>query len=256
MWQEVKLKVVIQLCRKSFTSPKTWLHDFMLRASEKERMILAVVAWYLWTSRNGTRNGDPMRSPQSVATQALAYAEMIELHLFKPEASTRRDTSSAPRWSPPPEGSVFINTDAAIFSSSRQMGVGVVIRNHLGEFVAACSELLNEVTAPEIAEALAVRCALSLADDEGFGKVQVVSDCLSVIQRIDSTTIDWSPVGVIIQDIKSLAASFEAISFKHVRRQCNESAHILARLAESFISSTFRNFAPECIRKTLYYDLL
>lgn len=149
VWKEVKLKANIQLCRKSFTSPKTWLYEFMLRASENERMILAVVAWHLWISRNGTRNGDPMRSPQCVASQALAYAEMIELHLFKPEASTRRDTSfSAPRWSPPPEGSVFINTDAAIFSSSRQMGVGVVIRNHLGECVAACSELLNEVTTP------------------------------------------------------------------------------------------------------------
>jgi ribonuclease HI len=232
-------------------------NERMILASENERMILAVVAWHLWISRNGTRNGDPMRSPQCVASQALAYAEMIELHLFKPEASTRRDTSfSAPRWSPLPEGSVFINTDAAIFSSSRQMGVGVVIRNHLGECVAACSELLNEVTTPEITEVLAVRRALSLADGEGFGKVQVVSDCLSVIQRIESTTIDRSPVGVIIQDIKSLAFSFEAISFKHVRRHCNESAHILARLAESFISSTFRNFTPECIRKTLYYDLL
>jgi ribonuclease HI len=252
VWQEMKKTYGIQLCRKSFTSPKTWLHDFMLRASDKDRTILAVVVWHLWISRNDSRNGEVMRSPHSVAAQATAYAEMIELHIFKSDSSTRRDSSfSVPRWTPPPKGSVYINTDAAIFSTSRQMGVGVVIRNHLGECLAACSELIYEVTAPELAEALAVRRAVSLAGDEGFGKLQVVSDCLSVIQRINSTMVDRSSVGVIIQDIKSLASNFESISFSHVRRQCNESAHILARLAESFISSTFRNFAPDCIRQSL-----
>jgi ribonuclease HI len=220
-------------------------------------MILAVVAWQLWTSRNGIRNGEIMRSPRSVADQAKAYAEMIELHLFKSETVNRRDTtSSGPRWSPPPTGSVYINTDAAIFSSSRQMGVGVVIRNHHGECLAACSELISEVTAPELAEALAVRRAISLAGDEGFGRLQVVSDCLSVIQRINSTMTDRSIVGVVVQDIKHLADSFEEVSFTHVRRHCNESAHILARSAERFISSTFRNFAPDCIRQTLCNDLL
>jgi hypothetical protein len=41
----------------------------------------------------------------------------------------------------PSEGSVYINTAATIFYASRQMGVGVVIRNHLGKCLAACSEL-------------------------------------------------------------------------------------------------------------------
>jgi hypothetical protein len=101
-----------------------------------------------------------------------------------------------------------------------------------------------------------VRRAISLAGDEGFGRLQVVSDCLSVIQRINSTTTDRSIVGVVIQDIKHLADSFEEVSFTHVRRHCNESAHILARSAERFISSTFRNFGPDCIRQTLCNDLL
>jgi hypothetical protein len=79
---------------------------------------------------------------------------------------------------------VFINVDATIFSSSRQMGIGVVIRNHNGECLVACSELQDEVTALEIAKALAVRRALSLAGDEGFRKVMVVSHCLSVIYAL------------------------------------------------------------------------
>jgi hypothetical protein len=123
-----------------------------------------------------------MRSPRSAADQAKAYAEMIELHLFKSETANKRDTtSSAPPWSSPPTSSVYINTDATIFSSSRQMGVGAVTRNRHGECLSACSELIYEVTTLELAEALAVRRAISLAGDGGFGKLHVVSDCLSVI---------------------------------------------------------------------------
>jgi hypothetical protein len=58
VWQEIKKTYGIQLCRKSFTSPKTWLHDFMLRTSDKDRRILAVIIWHLWISRNGSRNGE------------------------------------------------------------------------------------------------------------------------------------------------------------------------------------------------------
>jgi hypothetical protein len=103
---------------------------------------------------------------------------------------------------------------------------------------------------------LAVRRAISVAGEEGFGKVLVVSDCLSMIQQINSMAIDQSVVGVIMQDIKHSSGSFEEISFSHVCRHLNESAHILARSIKRFISSTFRNFAPDCIRKTLCNDLL
>jgi ribonuclease HI len=134
---------------------------------------------------------------------------MIELHLLKPIPSTRRDTNvSGVRWSPPLEGTVYINCDAALFSSSRRMGLGVVIRNHIGRCVAACSELHEEVTAPEVAEALAMRRALSLAVEEGFSKIMVVSDCLSLIQRVLAPGVDRSSVGVVVQDIKALAQDF------------------------------------------------
>jgi hypothetical protein len=52
-----------------------------------------------------------------------------------------------------------------------------VIRNHHGKCLVACSELIYEVTTPELVEALAMRRAISLAGDEGFGGLQVVSDC-------------------------------------------------------------------------------
>jgi hypothetical protein len=97
---------------------------------------------------------------------------------------------------------------------------------------------------------------VSLAADEGFDKVMVVSDCLSLVQRWQSPELDRSIVGVVIQDIKQLQTRFSSFTISHVRRQCNVLAHILARSAELFLSTVFRNFTPECIRETLCNDLL
>jgi ribonuclease HI len=115
------------------------------------------------------------------------------------------------------------------------MGLGIVIQNHIGQCVAACSELHEEVMTPEVAEALALRRALSLAGDEGFSKIMIVSDCLSLVQRVLAPSMDRSSVGVVVHDIKALAQDFEAFSLSHVYHQFNESTHILARSAERYI---------------------
>jgi ribonuclease HI len=107
---------------------------------------------------------------------------------------------------------------------------------------------------PELVEALAASCALSFVSEVGFDQVVLASDCLSVVQRIKSTTMDCSYMGVVIQDIQKMAASFSSISLCHVPRSLNESAHILARRAELYGFISFRHVIPDCIRETLCTD--
>jgi hypothetical protein len=38
-----------------------------------------------------------------------------------------------------------MNVEATLFSLSRRMGIGIVLRNHLGMCLAAYSEILDEV---------------------------------------------------------------------------------------------------------------
>jgi hypothetical protein len=57
----------------------------------------------------------------------------------------------------------MVNVDAAIFASSRQMGAGIVIRDHNGSNLAACRKLYEEVTLPELTEARALRRAILFA---------------------------------------------------------------------------------------------
>jgi hypothetical protein len=105
-----------------------------------------------------------MKNSHSLAEQIKAYIEMIWLNLFKKiTVQSREPTSSASRWIPPPEGMVYINVDATVFSSSSRMGVGIVIGDHNSNCLIAFNQQLDKVTMPELAEALAVRCVVALA---------------------------------------------------------------------------------------------
>jgi hypothetical protein len=129
----------------------------MDQCSNNEATILMVTFWHIWDARNKCREGDGILNPSVVATKIKAYVELIFTHLYKPSPANRREpTSSSPKWVPPSEGTVFVNIDAAIFASTRQMGVGVVVRDHNGNFIAACGERFDEVIIPEMAEALAI----------------------------------------------------------------------------------------------------
>jgi ribonuclease HI len=100
--------------------------------------------------------------------------------------------------------------NAALFKSAKRMGVGIMIQNHNGKCVSTCSELIQDVTTPELAEALAIRRAMTLAREEGYDKIILSTDCLSMVHRINSFTLDRSFQGVVIQDIKKEAEMFNS----------------------------------------------
>jgi ribonuclease HI len=255
VWEAVSSEHHLNLGRKFFTSSRSWTLDFLERASEMEATVMITTMWHIWDARNRVREGESLMHPKSVAEKCLAYIQMIATHLFKPASNQRRETNkSVLKWSPPPVGTVSINVDAAIFASSRQMGSGVVIRDHNGVCLTACSERVDEVVTPEIAEALAMRRAMSLAKDEGFSKIIVNSDCLSVLKRIMCDTEDRSSCGTVIRDIKKLAKTFRSCSFHHVNRVINVAAHSLAKLSESLIYSVWRGVTPDCIREIICND--
>ncbi|XP_071678387.1 uncharacterized protein [Lolium perenne] len=124
-------------------------------------------------------------------------------------------------WAAPPEGVTCINVDAALFPGERRMGYGVVLRDHNGTIILYVSEGLGGMPQPEMAEALAVRWALTISKEPGVFRAVLTSYCLSLIQRIASRQPDRSSLGTVIADIKSLASDFESCTFKFARRELN-----------------------------------
>jgi hypothetical protein len=120
-------------------------------------------------------------NPSRTGGKVLAFVDRIKTHLSKPALKQRCEPGSD-RWTPPPQGTVLVISDAAISEATGCMGAGVVIQNHQGDFLVACREHLNQITEPEYAKALALRCAVVLAKEEGFDRVIFASDCLSLVQ--------------------------------------------------------------------------
>jgi hypothetical protein len=82
--------------------------------------------------------------------------------------------------------------------------------------MAACRGFVDHVQCSEIAEAIAIRQALYLAENVGAQNFQVASDCLSVIKKLQQQRLDRSSTGAIVHDIKLRATKFVSCTFKHV----------------------------------------
>lgn len=215
---------------------KQWF-DALDRLSPMQATVLAVSVWHIWEARNTARNGDDHVQPTCVAMKILAYVDLIRQHCYDPDIQHRRDNICFPdRWSPPSPGTILINFDAAVFPGLQKVGVGIVIRDHRGACLVACSQPLLGTATPELAEAWALRSAVSLASAEGFSSVIFASDCLSLVQRINSWCVDRSVVGAVVADVKLLLEPFSSASFRHVKRTLNNSAHTLARSCERAVS--------------------
>jgi hypothetical protein len=213
VWQEVKHIVPMKLDRKSFSSNKFWLFDFLARSSDLQAMTLTVGFWHIWEARNEARNSDVKPDPCRTGGKILAYVDLIKQNLFKTVSEHRCVSISATTWTPPPLGTVLVSSVAAIFQEAGCRGVGAIMRDHQGAFLAACRQHIEGLSSPELAEAVALRRAVQLARAERVDNVIFETDCLSLVQRLNSSTMDRSIVGMVVAEIKGVGRGFTSISF-------------------------------------------
>jgi hypothetical protein len=108
-------------------------------------------ARYVWLRRNGAVFGRDFTDPAKPTGQARdALCNFSEAHSTKYFGSLG-PLPSDPKWLKPLPGWVKLNWDAAVSSSSKTMGVGVVVRNEVGDFLAvlAASKVGNFLHDPQ-----------------------------------------------------------------------------------------------------------
>jgi ribonuclease HI len=145
-------------------------------------------------------------------------------------------TSSAPapkpvaKWKPPPDGVMKLNADGAVAKTQCKGAVGVVCRDDRGAFQGASAMVFDGVTDPTTLEAYACREAMDLAEDLQVQRASFSSDCLTVVQEINSSSV-LGHHGMIIRDIVQRRSRFQQTCFGHERREANVEAHTLAKYA-------------------------
>ena len=160
------------------------------------------------------------------------------------------------RWEPLPANFVKINFDRAVFSKDKFSGVGAVIRDENGLVLGSCSKHLPQAYNAVEVEALAAATALALAEDLGMQRVILEGDSLVIIKALREEEQFFSPVGLLLEDVRMLSLSFQKLLYSHTKREGNSVAHNLARYTNSIPDFlVWMEDVPSCIQSFVQADL-
>jgi hypothetical protein len=101
-------------CASSFFQHQTM--PFLDEANDDEAIAFTITVWHIWEARNAARNGENMMRPHSIAERTKAYIEMVLMHSTKqPTPHWCESNCLVPKWTPPSDGWLMFNVDAATF---------------------------------------------------------------------------------------------------------------------------------------------
>lgn len=186
--------------------PLTWARDIMAHQNirSEETSVLVCDAWSLWSGRNarhhGSRNWEPEAAVRHVSKM---LEEMLSLEI------ERRLVTSKPRerWKPPDPGWVKVNTDGAFYSEPGNGASGMIIRNDMGQVLAVEGRWIPHLGSALMAEAIAARDGLLLAVANGYNKVALEVDNLSLAKALQSGDEDRSEIAGVKQEVTELGRS-------------------------------------------------
>ncbi|KAL3846296.1 hypothetical protein ACJIZ3_003699 [Penstemon smallii] len=208
-------------------SVSDWVEKLRTKLGSGERNLCWIISWTLWNNRNKIRVGEERFQPHEVIEFAKDYWARVNSANVITQIQVTVPLNS--RWSAPPLNVIKLNFDGAL--ADGRSGLGVVARNHEGECLDWRSLRINRKLPVEVAEASAAIKALELAIMKGWKHVILEGDCKVVIDRVREQNAFLGSFGVLVEDLKRLASSFDSIQVCHVRRQGNEVANYLAKLA-------------------------
>jgi ribonuclease HI len=147
------------------------------------------------------------------------------------ESADADDSICSKVWNAPPLGIVKLNVDARIRVD--QAAIAVVARNHRGFIIKAWAKLID-FSDPTMAEAAAITWALELAVIEKFEHICIESDAKVYVDALAAPIDDclWKIRALISMSLK-LALKFSSCNFHWVKRNANQVAHVLAKVAFS-----------------------
>jgi ribonuclease HI len=233
VWALADEAITEHLCMNEDPNPKQWLFAMMESLSRDDFARVAVTLWAIWFARRKIIHEEEFQSPLS--THMFIQSYLRDLSISSKEGQKKVSTGSishAPKWIPPLTGYAKINVDAAMSKTSRGGAGGVVCRSANGDFLGASTLTVSGIIDPTTMEVVACREAMALAKDLQLQRVTVASDCLSVINAINSEGFKGS-YSMILDEVKADARHLQECSFRHESRLSNFESHRLARFAVS-----------------------
>jgi hypothetical protein len=264
IWFGSKLDIRFDQSHQSFSD---WVIHALNSLREEDLRHVAAITYGIWFARNQWVFNQRDIEDTEVITkantsiqdyiQATTSTSELQINTRKSTTSNHQRPSSTNRnrqWQKPANGVIKVNSDANLARAGR-WGCGATYRDSTGALVAAATWELPGPTDATLAEVYAVNNVISLAKDCGFHNVQIESDCESAIAFILDT--DYNPrsyVGDVIRSIRNIRAQFRNCSFRHIHREANRAAHLLAGVAHVELNQVWIDEIPPQIVTTLIRD--
>ncbi|XP_074357577.1 uncharacterized protein LOC141697194 [Apium graveolens] len=171
------------------------------------------------------------------------------------EMGSASDCHYPQKWKPPDVGRLKLNVDASVHVNAADFSIGLILRDHMGQFVAGKVKCIARSGNVLEAKATAILEGLKWIVDMNYRNVEVESDSLVSVKAIQNGSENFLEVGHLFEDCRAYFKSRGDLSISFVKRQANKVAHLAARFPclpdcqNIFLSS------PSILLETLMYDV-
>ncbi|XP_075633859.1 uncharacterized protein LOC142606381 [Castanea sativa] len=124
------------------------------------------------------------------------------------------------------------NVDGAVFTELHSVGVGVVVQDWNGKFLAAMSRRILAPLGPLEAEVKAFEIGMHFAKQLGITDFILEGDSLIVSKALSHSSSVLVSIDAVIVGISKASLEFQNVDFSHVKRIANIPAHLLAKYAK------------------------
>lgn len=182
-----------------------WLNWIFRTGSDSQCTLVCCSLWAIWTEQNKRVNENTIRSGVDIAKFIKRYVQ--ELECTRDGRLTMAVSKRS--WSPPVEGEVQINFDAASDLSASRSGSGLIARNASRAVLASKVVLHSNVDTILKEEVVACKEAVKMEIELGLETVIVEGDSLTTIKKCQSPIFDRSEVGGYFLDIENFFSQIQ-----------------------------------------------
>jgi ribonuclease HI len=147
-----------------------------------------------------------------------------------------------------------VNVDVGWDSTSKNAGLGIIVRDHVGNAILPEWRFIIACATAEEAEMLAFIAGLKNLIDLDRWPAIIESNCLRVIQTVSSNSVDNSGGWALYAKARELLRVYQDFSLNKVDRVSNGVAHVLAQVGKSGYSGLLRDATPSCVLELITYD--
>ena len=203
---------------------RAWLHD---STSHGPSHLFVSAIWFLWCMRNAYVLGGERWSDDHVLS--LIYSLTDDIRRCFPNRELHFTSTSSVFWIEPATGMLKLNVDGSVFASLSRAGVGGIIRDHSGSWIAGFSGFVTSCDILQV-EILAILHGLAFAWRIGTRNLICETDSLEAFRAV--TTPSFHPrhsCAAILHQVHLMLKRDWTVTFSHVLRSGNTSADYLAR---------------------------